>query len=326
MLGLTGAYPRTDLKMALLGHDPRTRGLIGESIFPRVNTITPAGTFAKIDAAWMAQKADRALIKRATRTGYHRVELKASNGTYATTEYGLEALVGDDERKKYKNQFDLDKLKAMKVRAMIEADMELDIAEVVFNETNFPLSGSTGLSVSVPWATAATCMPRADIDAAADAIFDKCGADRANLAIALDSRTARNVLRSTDYFNKMHSAIRPQTGDIDAELLRQYWGIGRVDIARSAQNTANLGLAGSYTRIWDDNYAFVHVIPPTGNLESADEIQATGFTFTWEEDGGLMVVEQYRDDTRRSDVIRARQNRDPVLGSSDFGFLLGNLD
>lgn len=325
MLGLTGAYPRTDLNLALLGHDPRTRGLIGLELFPEAKTLTPAGTYAKIDGGWMAEKADRALIKRATRTGYHRVELKASTGTYATTEYGVEVLIGDDERKKYRNQFDLEKLKAMKARAMIEADLELDIAEVVFNETNFPLSGATGLSVSVPWATAATCTPRADFDAAADAIFDKCGVDRDQLGVAMDARTARNVLRSTDYFNKMHSAIRPQTGDVDAELLRQYWGCGEVRVARSAQNTANLGLTASYSRIWDDNYAFVYVIPPRGQAVG-DEVQACGMTFTWEEDGGLMVVEQYRDDTRRSDVVRVRQNRDAVLGSTDFGFLLGNLD
>ncbi|MFA5316197.1 MAG: hypothetical protein WC369_02095, partial [Dehalococcoidales bacterium] len=109
----------------------------------------------------------------------------------------------------------------------------------------------------------------------------------------------------------------------EAELsnaLADILGVRRVLVGRSVRNSANKNKAFSGTDVWSDDYAMVAVVASDGKNLAEPSI---GRTVLWTADSpDNVMVEQYRDETVRSDIFRVRQNVDELIVDEYFGHLM----
>lgn len=321
MIAPRTSTPRQDLAIAVLEHDPRDRGLIATRLFPMLSALTREGSYSKITAANFA--VDPGNIKRASRASAVRGRIKVEEGTYACERYTYESEYDDDELRRYRSQFDVDAAHALHVRATLEMELERDVASLVFNTSNFPLSGDTGGNVTTEWSTAATATPRADVHSFwADKLYNKSGGTLRKCGIAMCEENARNVMNCADFRNFMAYGFRPVAGDVDEALLRDYFGLGEVLIARSARNTAGVGATATFENPWDDEYAFMYVIADAGQVVMGPSV---GRVISFQEGAEPLAFDTYREESRTANIVRGEGYWDAVLMSTAHGVLMGNI-
>ncbi len=115
-----------------------------------------------------------------------------------------------------------------------------------------------------------------------------------------------------------------QKGVATEELLAELFGIDQVVVAGGIENKANEGQAVNPGQIWGDNVVLAHV-DPSQDLKAPNY----GRTFAWtgETGGGdnLAVVESYREETKRSDIHRARHDVDEKVTGAECSYLLSDV-
>jgi len=87
--------------------------------------------------------------------------------------------------------------------------------------------------------------------------------------------------------------------------------IKEVIIPRSVYDSKEEGIAETNTQIWTAGVMYLAVLADEGDdLEQPSAAR----TIMWDEDAPeLPVMESYRDETARSDIVRARTDTDEVL-------------
>jgi hypothetical protein len=145
----------------------------------------------------------------------------------------------------------------------------------------------------------------------------KKGVDANTLVVNLD---VYNALRKNA---KVQSYIFGSVGtgdlrNVDAALIAANLGIDRVLVASAAYDSSKKGQAASGSFIWGSNRAWI------GNVQSGDFVAGgAGRTLTWTGDASdLFVVETYRDEARRSGVVRVRQHTSEKVVDATAGELL----
>jgi hypothetical protein len=105
-------------------------------------------------------------------------------------------------------------------------------------------------------------------------------------------------------------------------ILSQYLGI-EVLIGNAIKDSAKKGQVASLADIWDDEYAGLYKVSEGGrDLREP----CLGRTFLWEvESPDNTVVEEYREEKKRSNVYRCRHDTDEAFIFAAAGYLLGNV-
>ena len=101
-----------------------------------------------------------------------------------------------------------------------------------------------------------------------------------------------------------------QKGIITEDLLTQVFKIPNLLVARTVANSANEGQALTPADIWGKDCILAYV-------DASPDLSSPTFgrIFSWTEEAGAdgVIVESYRDDDIRSDVIRVRNDADEKL-------------
>ena len=110
---------------------------------------------------------------------------------------------------------------------------------------------------------------------------------------------------------------------ITEQQLAEVFDLDHVIVAGSAKNTANTGQAASLSQIWSSEYAMVARVAETNDIREP----CLGRIFHWGEDGSEIggMIETYRDETVRGDVVRVRHDVDEVVFYVEAGHLLSNI-
>lgn len=310
--------PRTDL-MGSFTENTGTVDAVASAVLPEFETPDQSGAFGVTPMA--AHLGDHN-VDRAMDGSYPRSTWKAESGTYQTKEYGHEERLDDRKSKMFKNFFDFEMTRAMRIRNILRRKRAIRVAALLHNTTTFPLSGLTGLSITDEWDDSTNAIPINNIAFGLKCIRDRGGdASRAELQISWQaqydlSRTAqiRNVLAYT----KTPEGLIPLTD------LAQALGVRKVVAASGQKNTANDNLAESLSDIYSPEYALLYV-PPSGlDIEEP----CLGRSFFWTGDGGGSpdepTIEEYYEDARRGSVLRGRHDVQESILFSACAFLFGN--
>jgi hypothetical protein len=302
-------------------------GFIGTRLLPPFATAEQSGNYYMFTPAELAQIAN--LTARAPGSAYQRVKRKLSNDSYACQDWGLEAPVPDEERKKYAVYFDAD-LSALN---LIIDTIRCNYEQRVYNLVT---GGSVpGAAISVPWNDSSS-NPKGDVDAARETIRMGIGLMPNLLTI---TQPMLNVLsihpKLVDLFKYTVAGV------MDEDRLAAYFQIDKVAIARSVVATNNEGQSFTSADIWGNNAVVAHVNP-------AQDLKAPNFgrTFYWTaftnqittQNGGtgpnmtaggggggdIAAVTSYRDETVESDIHRAKHFTAEKITGSTAGFILQN--
>lgn len=292
------------------------RGFIGLSILPIFDTPLQTADYPiiKLESLIKLQETGRA-----PRGDYNRSDYEFKTGTYSCKEYGWEELVDDSEAALYRRFFDAEEVAVQRCVDTILRNQEARIAAAVFNTSNITATAD----VAIDWSTPATAEPRTNIFTAKTAMRAASGLTPNVLVIS--KKVFDTVLLTSEIKDALKYTNPIEIGGEEAQrrVLAQYFGVDQVLVGNAIKDGAKKGQAASISDIWDDEYAGLFKVS-SGGQDLREP--CLGRTFLWTEDSpDNLVVEQYREEQKRSEVYRARHNVAEAFVFIGAGYLLGNI-
>lgn len=292
--------------------DAPNRGFIGMEIMPVFAVPEQSADYPKIPVEALIKTRD---TKRAPRGTYNRGDWEFETGTYKAQEYGWEEPVDDVEANLYQRYFDAEMISTEICMDTILRGHERRVATLL--EAN-----SLTSNVGIEWSTAATATPRANVETGREAMRSTYGV--LPNAIAMSYKVFRNVLNTAEIKDALKYTNPIEIGSEQAQrmVLSQYLGLD-VLVGSGQRDSAKKGQSFSLADLWDDEY--VHLIKRASGGSRLRE-PVYGRTFLWFEDAPQeVVVESYREEDRRSTIIRARQHVDEAVIFAGAAYKLGNI-
>jgi len=292
------------------------RGLIGLGVAPLHEVGEETGNFPIIERAYFQKPPETA---RREDGKYNRTQGGFTNGTYTCEEYGLEAPLDDRRSKRYATFIDFERAEAQRLRYQILLAHERRVSALVMSASTF-----TAHNVATSWTTIASSTPLADLDTACAAVEDATGLPRSQHSLILPRagwEFLRNSAALLDVLKSWNSGIQGPEA-VKVSTVASYLEIREILVGRSSYDTANEGIAASMSAVWPAQYGMLAVLAREGD---ALEMPGLARTMLWTADSpDKVVVEEYREEASRSDVLRVRHDADEVLTTDAdvLGYLL----
>jgi hypothetical protein len=317
MYPTAGTTIRADLAIKVEEARAADKFLIGQMVMPPMPVGAKSGTYPKLKIA-EAELMSAGSTLRSMTGSYGEVTRKWDSDTYDCLDRGLEEPIDDTAQKDLARFFNLEASSARWVDRNMRLDHEVRVAAAIFNTTNF--GAATNSTVAYTQANLATIDFPADVIAAVERVND-IGAE-AN-TIVLSSTVLNRVKRSTLMKEWIRGTIAGEADKpINATSIARSFadhGITQCYVGRARQNTAKKGQAKSIANIWSTTYVWVGYVNPAAKTP---EDGGAGFTFYWSEEGGFFTPETYRNEGRRSNMVRVRQNTTEKVTDGTAGTLI----
>lgn len=352
----TSAISRFDLSIAynefsLLANQKK---FIGLQVLPPIGVSQEAASFAKIEVeSLMKEPSD---TRRAPYGAYDRQGWNWTTDSYAVEEHGVEEVADDAIVERYGDIVRVEQIAVGRAVNRILQRLEYDISASVFNTTTW--TGATltadidtantanGITTSGnKWTDRANSDPLADIDYAAAYVKANCG--MAPNTVVMTDIDFRNCIRSTRLegllkYDAIEVIQAMATGNgrltevvsSTASALAGAFGVEKVLVGQGFYNSADEGIAASFSRFWTAGRVMVcHTSDDgmSGDLESA--MPCIGRTIFSTKNGepvpgsddtgfGSLLFDEYREEAVRGSVFRPRNKRQVKILHAQAGFLL----
>jgi len=301
-----GTTIRADINQALIEAPNAETGLIGAEVLPLLPVPAKSGQYLKVQLA-QADLLNNDSKPRGASSDYARAVRAFGTDTYDTIEYGLEELIDDGFRADADRFFDLEASSARFLLRQIKLGHEKRVSDILFAGTT-PFTTADQSAIS-----AYTTANLANIDVAGDVAgarteLNKLGYE-ANTVI-MSAPVFERIRRTTKLQNQFFGVVSDTKGRLLAEAeIAAALGVERVLVGRAAINSANK----------NKTYSGGFIVPNTqiivANVQSGQfTAGGIGRTLVWSADApGGFVSESYRDEARRSNVLRVRMNTSEKL-------------
>jgi hypothetical protein len=296
------------------------QGFIASQVLPIVNVGLQADNPGKLP---LEQLLFNGVTARASGAGYNRGNWSFERFTYATEEHGWEEPVDDRDAARYGELFDAEAVATMRAQSVIARNYESRVASAIFNASTWTGSGLT-TAVTNEWDDASNATPIVDVEAAVQKVYDASGLKPNALVINWKVfRNLRNCDSVIDRINSAGAGNASKPSDVTAAMLAQVFDLEKIIVAGASKNTANEGQSASVSQIWSSEYAMVCRV--SDSIDMRDP--CVGRTFHYTGDGSAVdgLIESYRDETVRSNIIRCRFETDEVVMYPEAGHLLSNI-
>lgn len=310
-------FERPDIGMSFSEVDLESvsRGYIGLEVAPIFDTPAKDGTYPIIPKEAIMEERE---TKRAPKGGYARGEWEFEQGSYRTQEHGAEELIDDNLAAQYRYALDFDLIVAARAMGITLRGLEKEIADALFSTSTF---GNT--AVSTPWSSHNAATPIDDVKTEIEAFEDGMGVSPN--ALVMPDRVLRDFTRCAQVIDQVkYSGFddpkldmrKPAVLRAIAELLE----VDKVVVPKKMRNSANKGQSVSYSKIWNQTRVGLFRVAMSQDLEEP----CVARTFHWGGDGSAPngVFESYRDESKRSNVMRFRHERKLVILQTEAGRLL----
>ena len=309
---LAAAFTELDTAMDRMGY-------IGQRVLRPVTVGRQSGQFAKIPLEQLLQNRE---TKRAPGAGYNRGSWQFETATYATEEHGAEEPLDDRERQMYSDLFDAESITTERALHAVLMNQEKRCASLLFNASTWT-GASLTTAITHEWDDFTNATPRANIEAAVRKVYD--GSGLWPNALIINRKVFRNLRMCDEIISHVSSQsfMDVRAGEITTQQLAKVFDFDFVIVAGGSQNTANEGQSASIGQIWSDEYAMVARIATSDDFREP----CVGRIFHWPGDDSQMdgTVEQYRDESVRSDIYRVRHDVDEIVLYPQAAHLLSNV-
>ncbi|WP_155305717.1 hypothetical protein [Desulfosarcina widdelii] len=296
---------RPDLgAMALELVEDKSTEFIGLEVMPIFRTTLNTSTFPVIPIeAILAPDKD---LSRAPRATYSRSDWEYERGTYKTSEKGTEEPIDDVERELFDAETagSADFIATERAYKKILRNQEKRISSRMFNEANF-----TAHAVTNEWDNFSDATPIDDVNDATLSFRNQCGMLPDGLIISYSTFVN---LKSCDQIVDRLKYSYPGTdiNSMTASLLAQVLNVKSVLVGGAVCNSANKGQDAIITDLWSKEYAQLIKISSGPDISQP----GVGRTFLWIEDSQENpIVEMYREEARRCDIVRVRHHVDEAF-------------
>ncbi len=272
-----------------------TMGYIGLQVMPIFPVAEHSAEYPVIPAEALFNLLETA---RNSKGGYNRGDEEFESGFYKTVEKGLERVKDDRYVKIYGSMFNYEVVIANILMNNILRSQEYRVAAKIFNATNF-----TAHNAGTAWSTAASAVPSDDVDTGKETM-------RATGIIpdtlVLNYTAYMDARQCDDVQEKVYQLFpdAAKTGNVTIDHLRTYFDVPKLWVAGALYNTAKRNQDKSLSDIWGSQYA---MLCKTSDGDITEP--CIGRTFKWNEGAtDDVIVEEYRDETVRADVLRVRHD------------------
>lgn len=305
---------RPDLQAVVFEFEDNISGFIGGLILPDFPVLRQSGEYPIIPIEALLEAPDD--ISRRPRGKYKRGDFEFELDNYSCVENAWEEPVDDVEVKLYSRYFDVEMIAAMRARAIVQRVREKRIAAMLFNTDNFDEA-----TITHEWDDATNAVPITDVQTGRRAIHDACGREPDTLIIAYS--TFHNLSLCDQIIDRIkYTDPRVQRGQLTTDHLAQVLEVDRVLVGDGMKNTADKGQAASLSHIWSNEYAMLAVTSASMDITRP----SIGRTFRWSDDTPeSQVVESYREDQTRGDIIRVREHTDEEFILPACAYLMENI-
>ncbi|MFH5805300.1 hypothetical protein [Alienimonas sp. DA493] len=313
------ALPRQDIRDALEEFDLAAdrAGFVGLKIAPALEVGEVNGVYDVVPIESMLREYD---TRRAPDGNYPRTDGKVEQASYVTKEHGIEERVDDRLARAHASRFDSELLAAERCR---DAVMRGHERRVITAATGLAAGQQTAAgSNGGAWSTG-TSDPFTLVHAARKAVRNRVG--RAPNAMVLDWE-AFEVLVGLDAVIdriKYSGYTDPSKAALQPQVIAQALGLDEIIVANSVTNGANMAEEASIESMWPRATALLFVRYDGPDTRKPQFMR----TFHWGADGSQIggVFEEYRDEARRSDIIRNRMDSSEDIVYGAAGQLLTGL-
>jgi hypothetical protein len=335
MYSNTAAEIRPDLQAVVEEASAADRFFISQVVLPVKFSKRRVGDYHKLTLSKTeSMKTDLGdSTLRAPKTAYKEVDRTYEKDTFTTVDRGLEEVVDDSDAADVAPSFDAEALASKLTLRNIMLAQEYRTQAAFMNGSTF---AATAASVAYTEANIATIDIALDIEAAI-ARVQKRGelVNAIIMARPVWSRCRRSTLLRKFLFGDLGGNSKISLKEFGAAfsesgLITPYVAEASYDATKKGQTTIDANLA----YIWPNTYVWVGRIAegvdrtaPVTSDGGAGIITlpdgGVGLNIVWEEQAdGLYVTETYRDEKRRSDVVRVRQYGVEKIMNANAGTLI----
>ena len=301
-MSLTTTTIRGDIAQAVYeGRSNKQNLFIGAEVMPIYVADVRSGEYLKINLGGSEAFNDD-VTKIAAGSAYPRVGRKFTSDTFATTEYGLEEVLPDATQRDLARFLDVEVAVADMLLTQIQIGHEARVASLAYAANGITAISAAGATAAYTEANITSFDLPADV-AAGKLELAKYGVLPNTLVMS--AVVFERVRRSTKVQNQMFGVVATNSTRLLSEQeVAQAVGVEKVLVGRAPRNSGKKGQSYSGSFIWGDNY--IALANTTGG-----EFAAGGFgrTILWGADSPVpFVSETYRDEARRSNILRVRQH------------------
>lgn len=277
---------------------------IGGQVLPALPVPVRAAQYPVMKKAG-ANLLRRVVAKRGPNGNYARITRTYENDNYTCQEYGFETPVGDPDKKDVSRFFDLESSETRFAYRQVQLDHEIRTAAKIFDPSVFSLTTS---ATAYTEALAASFDVALDVDNAKQQIQIR-GEDITSLTGVMSLNVFNRIRASTRLQNRVRGKASTDTQlTLDKQDVAAALGLKEILVGAAVYDTSKEGQAASLSNIWGNTYIWIgNIAKPSGPEDYFSG--GVGFTLFWEEDASeLVVVESYREEQTRSNIIRGRQH------------------
>lgn len=317
MVNYNGTYatPRPDLGAAYEEYmdDPDMGQFIALTVASIVKSNVQKGNYSSITRETALRSAD---AKRTATSAYNRVTMGAEDKSFSCDEFGLEASVDDRKRNFYKSSFDHEAASLRQLIRRMRLAQEIRMATLIQNTTTWTGAALFTDVSAAPWATAASAIIKPVIDAKEKV---RVGTGMEPNALIVSKAVFQSMLYNTGIIARFPGAALV-TEDMIRANLAAIFGLQKLIVGGAVKNTADEGLDASIADVWTNVHAMVARVADDG---AGIDTPCVARTFLWEVDSPTdLVVESYREEQVRANILRARHDVDEVVIDAAQGHLL----
>lgn len=316
MYSNTAAVFRGDIAGVLEQAKDWETNLIGTRVLPILNVPVRAGQYPSFKLK-EGQLLKNDVKNRAPYSSFARGTRAFNYESYTALEYGYEEAVDDTVNADISRFFDAEVIAAKLARRKLLLAHELRVASAVFNSSNFTATNSATAYTS---ANLATFDIGYDVQLAIDRLLAN-GESQNNLRVVIPYPVWTLVRASTKFQNRLRG-IGLSTDTIlnaSAEAAAQVFGVQEVLIGRASYDSAPEGIAFSAAQAWANTYVWVGSVTEASSGYFGG---GAGFTLNWSEYGPAVGVFTYRDETIKSNIVRAAHYVSEKIVNTNAGQLI----
>jgi hypothetical protein len=295
----SNATLRGDITTALIQASQADQGFIGTDVFPIYNSSVRAGQYLKLQLG-NAELLNSDASKVAPGSAYPRSARAFDNDNFTCVEFGLEEVVPDALASDVSRFFGLETETAKILLRNIQIGHEAEVASTLFDNGTF---NATAALVAYTTGNLSTIDFIADVANAKQRLLKKgVIANSVILNQEMFDLVRRSPLTQNQFFGVVATDSRRMLSE---QEIASAAGVERVYVGRAAKNTAAKGQSFSGSFILPNTFVAVAQVAG-GDFASG----GVGRTIVWSEDASApFVAESYRDEGRRSNILRVRSNR-----------------
>lgn len=242
--------------------------------------------------------------RRAAGANYARLQRAITTDTYDCIEYGIETIVDDSDNSNFSRFFSLESMEIRRAYQQVQLSHERRVATALFAPGTFNLTTAVTAYTTTNLSTYDIGL---DIDTAKQAIQSR-GESVDNLTVIMSLSNFLRARASTRLQNRIRGTISTDAYLVLNEAsMADALQVKQILVGRAAYDTSPQGAASStLSNIWNDSYIWIgNVNNPSGPEQYFSG--GVGYTLFWEQDSDIFQVESYREENKRSEIVRARQ-------------------